>query len=117
MAMRSHVMTARRKAALRKAQLASARKRRKGNISAEKARRKRLRGKGRYAGPGALHRSRQDYGNSKGYFSRTRTGKPIGKVRKKARKVQSVVMLAHPTNAAIYGTSYLRHRRAQKKKR
>jgi hypothetical protein len=113
--MAAYIMTARRKAALRKAQLASARKRRKSGIKTERARRKKIRKSGAYRGAGSLYKSYSDHGNSKGYYSRGRTGKPIGKVRRVARKANYLSAYAHPLNAGILLASKARGKRKKKR--
>jgi hypothetical protein len=113
--MKAHIMTARRKAALRKAQLASARKRRKGGISAERSRRRKIRKSGAYKGAGSVYKRNSDYGNSKGYFSRGRTGKPIGKARRVYRKANYMSQYAHPVSAGILLASKARGKRKKKR--
>lgn len=114
-------MTAARKAALRKAQLASARKRRRKRGGKIKRAGKEL--KRRYqaghTGPGARYRRTRDYYNSTGYYS-TRSGgskKKPGKLQRRYRKVNAVLANTNYGSAAALGVSYVRNKRASKKRK
>jgi hypothetical protein len=113
--MAAHVMTARRKAALRKAQLASALKRKRRGVKGEVARRRKIRKSGAYKGAGSIYKSQSDYGNSRGYFSRGIGGKPIGKSRRIYRKTSYMASYAHPIVAATLLGSKARGNRKKKR--
>jgi hypothetical protein len=117
-------MTPARRAALRKAQIASARKRRKGfrgkvktrartarpkaraNITLHGARvrkesaRKQKHIRKRYTGPGGLARQHEDRKRSKGAFSHSMRGRKIGPKERKVNRVAAGVLMAHPGYAA-----------------
>ena len=101
------VMTARRRAALKKAQLASARKRRKAGIKGEKNRRRAIERTGRYKKAGGFYHIASDYRTSSGVYSRTRTGKKIKKKRKVYRKINGSAMYG----SYVVGLSSLNGRR------
>lgn len=123
------VRTAAQKAALRKAQLASAKKRRgKGKKRrtrpAGRARRAGREVKRRYQaghkGKGAIYRRTRDRFKSQGYYS-TRTGnkksKRAGKIQRGYRKASTVASVANYGNATTLAVSYARHRQAEAKKK
>ena len=119
-----HVMTAARKRALRKAQLASAKKRRKGRVrrtigaARKEASRKTSYGKKHYRKkPGGFKRQYSDMYHSRGAYSRNWRGKKYGKKMKRVNRIATGIVLSHPLNASIYGVSHLRGKRAMKRKR
>jgi hypothetical protein len=135
--MARHVMTAARKAALRKAQLASARKRRRGisrksqaarvrnrqnkkiAAAAEKSHRYTYAGR-HYKGPGGIYKMNVDRYHSRGAFSRSPANKPWSKGQKRVNKVAQGVLMANPGASGLVAASYIRGRRAgtiKKKKR
>lgn len=119
----AYKMTARRRAALKKAQAASARKRRKGGRAAAKSyRQKRAANVKRLyrKQPGGLYRMNVDRYHSRGpVFSRNSRGKKYGKGMKRVNKVASAAIMGYGANPLVLGASYARGRRAGtiKKKR
>jgi hypothetical protein len=110
----AHRMTPARRAALKKAQRASAIARRRSNKGLKKAYAKK-----HYRGAGGLHRNVRDFTRGTGAHAIGRK-KKLGKAGRVARRVG--VGLAYGTGYGSYvgvahGVSYIRHRRAMKKKR
>ena len=121
---RRYVMTARRKAALRKAQLASARKRRKGGRIKSTARaykretaRKKAYAKKHYKGPGAYKRKASDMYHSRGAFSKNWRGRSYSTRGKRINKAATIAVHANYGSAAILAGSHIRGKRAAKKRR
>ena len=119
-------MTAARKAALRKAQAASARKRRGRGRSKPKlkarakklnaARKREYKRKGNYAkknysGAGGIYKMNSDRRNSRGAFERNWRGKKYGSKMRKANKVAQTYTNLVGINPLILGGSYVRGRR------
>lgn len=114
-----HTMTAKRRAALRKAQLASARKRKgrgKGRVR-RAGREVKRRYQAGHTGPGAYHRRKKDYWNSSGYYKHSFGGKgrKAGKIQRGYRKVNTVAGINH-LSLAVHGASLYRHNKAKKGK-
>jgi hypothetical protein len=106
-----HVMTPARRAALKKAQLASARKRRKGRVRRE-YKRKTAMAKKRYKGPGGSYKMHKDRLNSTGPYTRGMTGKKYGKKMKIVNRASMYVASANPGYSGVVLGSYVRGRRA-----
>lgn len=110
----SHRMTPARRAALKKAQKASALARRRSNRGKKKAYAKK-----HYRGAGGIHRNIRDFTRGTGAHGIGRK-KKLGKAGRVARRVG--VGLAYTTGYGSYvgvahGVSAIRHHRAMKKKR
>lgn len=126
--MAAYRMTAKRKAALRKAQLASARKRRKGGpkrkgrirrtASAAKREynRKNNYAKKHYKGRGRIYRMNSDRYHSRGAYSKNWRGKTYGKKMKRANKVAMAALMAHPGNQVAYRVSQKRNKSRKKRR-
>lgn len=118
--MATHRMTAARKAALRKAQMASARKRKgrgRGRVKSytravgRETRRKQAYAQKHYKGAGALYKMNSDRRNSRGAYTRGHTGKTYGKKLKRVNKAAQTFTNASGVNPLILGGSYVRGRR------
>lgn len=115
--------TAKQKSALRKAQLASARKRKgrgrkrsnpqslRHQVKGELRRRKAIRRTGRYEGKGAIHRNISDYYHSRHYYKNNLRGKRVSKVRRGYRKVNTVAAHTSPLVSVAHAVSYRRHKK------
>lgn len=118
--MAKHVMTAARRAALRKAQLASARKRRRktaprykrtiGNVNREGQRKQKAALKKYPKGPGQIYKFNHDRLNLKGAYSKNSYGNPYK--HKKLAKVAAHSILLNPGFSGVYAASYVRGRKA-----
>ncbi|HPE53009.1 MAG TPA: hypothetical protein PK852_02720 [Mesotoga prima] len=121
--MARRVRTAKQKAALRKAQAASARKRRKGGkkkagVVRRAGREVKRRYQAGHKGPGAHYRRARDYYNSEGYY-KTRTGgskKRAGKIQRGYRKANSI-RHANYASLTMLGVSYARDKKRRKSRR
>jgi hypothetical protein len=116
----AYKMTAARRAALRKAQLASARKRRRGgkakpaknkrnlrNLAAEDRRRTEYMKKN-YRGPGAIHKAYRDYGRSQGAYKNNAYGNRVSRPRRVARRAIHASMYTSPISSTMLVGSYAR---------
>jgi hypothetical protein len=117
MAVKRHVMTARRKAALRKAQLASAHKRKKRGRQIKRGKAKAWRKRARAAypvknNPGRLYRMNSDRRNSRGVYSKHPTGRNLTKGEKRGNKIGGTYLMAAGINPLMMAGSYARGRRA-----
>ncbi|AAN02067.1 gp13 [Mycobacterium phage Barnyard] len=120
--MMAYKMTAKRRAALRKAQLASARKRRKGGRAKSTYRAvkrsnaaKRSYARKHYKGRGGISRQASDMYHSRGAYSRNWRGRKYGKTAKRVNKVATVAVFGHPTNAAMLAGSKFRGRKRKRR--
>jgi hypothetical protein len=115
--MGKYVMTARRKAALKKAQLASARKRKKRARAITKGKRKAYmkRAKAAYPvknNPGRIYRMNRARTNSTGVFAKHPSGRNWTKREKRVNKVAgNYISYVAGANALLMGGSYVRGRR------
>lgn len=111
----AHRMTPARRAALKKAQRASALARRRSNRGQKKAYARK-----HYRGAGGLHRNIRDFTRGTGAHGIGRK-KKLGKAGRVTRRVGVGLAYAYaPGGAALgvaHGVSYARHRKAMKKKR
>lgn len=118
---RRYVMTAKRKAALRKAQLASAKKR-KGRGSKGRVRRANSRSvmankrlsyatNKKYHSRGGAYALHSDRKHSRGIYATNRHGKPLSKGAKRANRYAANYMLTNPGYAAVVGASKYRGRK------
>lgn len=109
--MARHQMTARRRAALRKAQLASARKRKRGGKTSNKIRRtgravsreatrKTNYARKHYSGRGGIARKHRDMSRSRGAYTRNWRGKKYGKPGRALNRVSGALLMANPGYAA-----------------
>lgn len=113
-------MTAARKAALRKAQAASARKRRRGRRTkpvknkrnlqnlAREDKRRRAYAKKNYKGAGAIYKANRDLALSRGAYANNAYGNRVSKVRRGFRAARGVATLANPIAGGMIGASYVR---------
>lgn len=123
--MARYKMTAKRRAALRKAQLASARKRRKGgvkrrakrlgrNVNREYAR-KTAYAKKHYSGRGGMHRKHKDMARSRGAYKNNWRGKRYGRTARVVNRGAGAFLMANPGYAAPILASKYRGRKRKKR--
>jgi len=107
---KKHVMTAARKRALRKAQLASAKKRRKGIRRRTIAKKSAIAAK-KYSGPGGRYKMHRDRYHSRGIYSTNWKGKKLGKTAKRINKIGGAYLMMNPGYSGVVAASYINGRR------